>query len=310
MDLRQLATFQMVAALKSFTGAARALDYAQSTITNHIQALEQDLGVPLFDRNGKSVELTDAGERFLAYSQRLLDLAEESRASVSGYDDLAGALTIGAPETVCAYRLPAVLRQFRMEAPNTRLIFRPMAYERLFKGAKDGVIDVVFMLERSLRAPSLKIEQLTEEPLVIVAHAGHPLADAGSVSLADLKDEQLLLTERGCGYRGIFERALADAGVRQGTNMEFDSVDAIKQCVIGEVGIAILPRVAVEREIQEKRLTALPVVDARFSVYTQILWRRDKWISPTMALFLNICRDVLKPNQSSRVVNSFNNRGA
>src|SRR5216117_1031860 len=115
MDLRHLTTFRTVANLMSFSRAATSLDYAQSTITLHIQSLEDELGVPLFNRIGKKIELTEAGHRLLRYSERLLDLAEETVAGVSGQDDVSGTLTVGAPETICTYRLPQVLRQFRQQ---------------------------------------------------------------------------------------------------------------------------------------------------------------------------------------------------
>ncbi|MCI0394757.1 MAG: LysR family transcriptional regulator [Chloroflexi bacterium] len=293
MDLRQLKTFRMVATTLSFSRAAVALDYAQSTITAQIQGLEGELGVPLFNRLGRRVELTEAGLRLLAYSERLLDLEEETRLVVTGQQALSGTLTIGAPETVCTYRLPQVLRCYREEVPNVRLIFRPLPYAELLRSVRNGTVDVAFLLEQPIQASNLIVETLTREPLVVVATAGHPLAHQQTVNPRELEGEPLLLTERGCGYRSSFERALATEGVVAATNMEFDSVEAIKQCVIANVGVAILPLVAVEEEVREGKLSIVPWSEPDFVVYTQMIWHRDKWVSPAMAAFIRISREML-----------------
>src|SRR5436190_8129479 len=125
MDLRQLATFRMVATTLSFTQTAATLGYVQSSVTAQIQALETDLGVPLFDRLGKRVTLTDAGQRLLHYAEKMLDLAEEARSIVPGDTEPTGSLTISAPESLCAYRLPVVLNEFRKRYPQVRLMFLP-----------------------------------------------------------------------------------------------------------------------------------------------------------------------------------------
>jgi DNA-binding transcriptional LysR family regulator len=290
MNLQQLATFRMIASTGSFSRAAAALDYAQSTVTVHIQALESDLGTPLFDRLGRHVELTDAGHRLLAYSERLLDLAEETRLAVRGEPEVSGTLTIGAPETVCTYRLPRILRHYRSSAPGVRLIFRPLPLGGLVSGVKDGSVDVSFVLERPVKSSSLIVEPIVRERLVVVAAVDHPLAQIDRVSPTDLEGELLLLTEQGCGYRRMFERVLREAGVFPGSNLEFNSVEAIKQLVIADVGIAILPGVAVTRELADGELAVLNWVGQELVVYTQMVWHRDKWVSPAMQAFIDLVR--------------------
>jgi DNA-binding transcriptional LysR family regulator len=295
MDLRLLKTFQMVATTLNFSQAADALDYAQSTVTAQIQSLEAEMGVQLFNRVGRHVELTSAGRRLLEYSDRLLDLEEETRVVVGGAQDVSGTLTIGAPETVCTYRLPQVLRRFRQQMPGIRLIFRPLRPSQLADSIKTGIIDIAFLLEQNVQSGSLLVETLIPEPLAIVAAVDHPLALLDRVVPALLEGQPLLLTERGCGYRRIFESVLSEIGVLPTSNMEFDSVEAIKQCVIANVGIAMLPEVAVKRELDAGDLVRLPWFDERFFVYTHMLWHRDKWVSPAMEAFIALSREILIP---------------
>src|SRR5262249_14299225 len=138
MELRQLITFQAVASTLSFTRAAVLLNYAQSSVTAQIQALEEELGVPLFDRLGKRVVLTDAGQRLVRYADRMLNLADETRGVVSGGEVRGGTLTLSAIETLCTYRLPGILRQFRDQFPHVQLKFRPLSTIGLIRSVNEG----------------------------------------------------------------------------------------------------------------------------------------------------------------------------
>jgi DNA-binding transcriptional LysR family regulator len=293
MELRQLVTFRTVAQTLSFSRAATSLNYAQSTVSAQIQTLEDELGVSLFDRLGKSIILTDAGERLLGYAEKLLDLAGEARAVVSDGETLAGTLTISAPETLCTYRLPALLRRFRDRWPQVQLVFRPGYNADLERSIREGAMDVAFVMDEVLEAPNLVIEPLVTEPLLVLANPGHPLTRLPAVNFADLHDVPMILTERGCSYRALFERALAAAGSRLVTPMEFHSVEAIKQCVMAGIGITLLPLVAVAAEIDQGRLVPLHWAGRDLAVITQMIWHKDKWLSPALRAFLDMARQLL-----------------
>ena len=292
MELRQLRTFRAVATAASFTQAAVILNYAQSSVTAQIQALEQEMGVPLFDRLGRRVRLTEAGMRLLQYAGRILDLVDEAQASVSGSAPLEGVISIGAPETICTYRLPAVLRAFRDAYPQVRLSFRPMLDADLFHAVRSGAVDIGFLLQEPVKAEGLVVEGLILEPLLVLAGADHPLAREPAVGPADLSGQTLLLTENGCGYRHLFEQAVAQAGVYSVIKLEFNSVEAIKQCVAAGLGIAFLPRVAVSQELAQGRLCALPWGKS-FQVTTQLIYNKEKWLSPALNGFLALSRSML-----------------
>lgn len=300
MELRQLATFRLLATTLSFTRTANALGYVQSSVTAQIQALEEELGVPLFDRLGKRVALTDAGQQFLGYAERLLALAEEARAAVTGAQ-VAGSLTISAPETLCTYRLPALLQQFRARYPQVRLTFRPGPVGELRRRISEGLVDVAFLLDAPLHAAGLQVEPLVTELLCVVAPPDHPLAGAPCVQPADLAGEAILLTEVGCTYREMFTRSLAAAGVYPTTTLEFSSIEAIKQCVMAGMGITVLPAVAVAAETEQGRLVALRWAAPNFQMVTQMVWHKDKWLSPALQALLNLSREVLAPPAPQRV---------
>lgn len=295
MELRQLATFRSVAQHLNFTRAAAELDYAQSSVTAQIQALEEEIGLPLFDRVGRRVSLTEAGQRLLWYADRMLELAQEAKAVLAGATVPTGSLTISAPETICSYRLPAVLHEFKQKFPEVRLTFKPMPSNELRPAVSEGVLDVAFLLDELVHASNLNVEVLRDEPVCLVAPPNHRLSSLAAVKPANVEGEPLLLTEFNCSYRAVFKRALAEAGVYPNIVMEFGSVEAIKQCVIAGLGLTVLPAVAVQREIESGDLIALNWAGTPLKVALQMAWHRDKWISPALNEFLCLARRRLTP---------------
>jgi DNA-binding transcriptional LysR family regulator len=291
LDLRQLQTFRAAAERGSFTRAAAALGYVQSNVTAHIQALEAELGVPLFDRVGRQVILTDAGRRLLDYAGRLLALAEEARQAVS--ETTAGEVTIGAPETLCTYRLPALLRAARERLPQVRVVFRPLPATQLRQHVRAGSLDLAFTLEPRRETAGLRVEPLADEPVLLLAPPGHPLVKEPEVRPIQIAREPVLLTEAGCAYRALFEQALAEAGEMPGETLEFSSVEAIKQCVIAGMGLAVLPAVAVAGEVARGDLAPLAWTGPALDVTTQLVWNAERWCSPALGSFLALARSSL-----------------
>ena len=296
MELRQLTTFRSVAQALSFTAAAQALGYAQSSVTVHVQALEQELGTPLFDRLGRRVALTDAGERLLRYAERILDLVHEAQHALSDEEEPGGTLTITAPETIVSYLLPSLMRTYRQRYPRVLFRFRPLPVADLRRSAAEGAVDVAFVVDRLTRSTSLHTEPLRPEPLLIVAPPRHPLARRELVRPEDLEGETVLLKDPTCTYRALFQEAMTAAGVRDYDYLEFATVEAIKQCVIADMGVSVLAAVAVEEEIAAGRMVALPWSVPDFRLWTQMVWRTDRWVSPALQAFLALAHELLGPS--------------
>ena len=296
MEIRQLRTFQAVAQMLSFNRAAERLHYAQSSISAQIQALEEELDVKLFDRLGRRILLTEAGERLLQYTGKILDLADETRAEVVRSKEPEGALTIRVPESFCVHRVPPVVKQFRSRFPKVRLSFITCAVENLQKDLRKGITDLAFLLTESIQAADLEAEALGFEHIMLVASPEHPLAAKPEIQTRDLEGETILLSKVDCSYRRSFEQILDQGNVRTGTTLEFNSVEAIKQCVMEGVGITILPEIAVAREIAQGRLAALTWGEGEMEVALLMIWYRERWRSPSLEAFMAMTREVLKAN--------------
>lgn len=293
MDLRHLETFRTVATEQSFTRAAEVLSYAQSSVTAQIQSLEAELGVPLFERLGKRISLTTAGEQLLPYAGRIRDLVDEARASVRLDGAPAGTLVIGSAETLCTYRLPAILRAFRKNYPEVQLTIHAGEPEDARKDLASGQIDVAIQFGDDDDDDSgLHAVDLVAEPLSVVAAPDHPLAGKLRVTARELARSTAILTENQCGYRRLYEAHLRRAGFDPVSTLNFNSVEAIKQCVIAGLGISILPTVAVERELARGSLTRLNVT-LQAEIRTKLTYRREKWLSPTLRAFIDQARQTL-----------------
>lgn len=294
MELRQLNTFRAVARTLSFTRTAELLNYAQSSVTAQVQALEDELSTPLFERLGRRIILTEAGRRLLEYAERLLQLEEEARAEVSGRGEPSGALVIGAVESLCTYRLPGVIRRFQERFSQVQLLLKPGLCADLRKGVGEGSLDLAFTMEAPDTLTTLVARDLVAEEILVLAHPHHPLAALPSVAPADFGGVLVLQTEIGCGYRSLFDRMMAEAGVSPGPVLEFGSVEAIKQMVMAGLGYTVLPRISVQQELAQGRIVALPFVRRDdLCVVTQVYWHREKWLSPALRAFLETVNEVL-----------------
>lgn len=288
MELRQLIIFRAAATHLSFSRAAVSLNYVQSNVTTQIQVLEEDLGVRLFDRLGRRVVLTDAGRQLLRYTDQILELVDEARSAIATGQEPAGTIVLAAPETLCIYRLPPLLTRFHKRFPRVRVLFQPIPVADLQRSLGEGVVDVAFALDTPLRAADLVIEPLVREPLLVVAPLNHHLVGAAKVGTADLQGEPIILVE-GCTYRTWFKQTLNAAGMYPSLNLAMNSVEAIKQCVIVGMGITILPAVTVSAELAGGKLAPVNWTE-EFGAITQMLWHKDKRLSPALSAFLDLAR--------------------
>ncbi len=294
MEIRQLKSFRTVANFLSFNKAAEQLNYAQSSVSAQIQALEEDLGVQLFDRLGKRIQLTDTGMLLLQYANKILDLVDETQSTVTGDLEPVGSLTIRIPESFGVHRLPPVLKAFHSRFPNVHLNFITCAHEGLGKDLRKGVTDLAFLLSEGISAPDLDVETLGFESVVLVSGPDHPLSAKRSVHTRDLAGATILFSRVDCSYRKSFEQILKDEEVDRFNKFEFNSVEVIKHSVMAGLGISILPEIAVAEEVRQKRLVILPWSEGAIEVAVLMIWFRDRWISPTLSAFMEVTRNVIR----------------
>ncbi len=258
MDLGQLEAFIQVAAARSFSRAAEALGLTQPSVTARIQSLERDLQETLFDRNGHGVRLTDVGASFLPHAQRVLEALQDGRDAVQSLRALeAGTLRLGAAPTVSTYVLPELLKEFRSRYPRLEVSVRTEYSDQIARMVLADEVQVG--LERTIAHSDVVIVPLYRDEVVLVTVPSHPFAARGAVPVGEIAGEPLLMFNRGSSYAALVHGALREAGVRAEPAMELDNMEATKQMVLEGLGIALLPQVAVEREVRRGELSLVRV---------------------------------------------------
>ena len=246
MELRHLQTFHAAVHHGSFVRAAESLKYAQSTITLQVQQLEQDLGVKLFERDGRRLRLTEAGRLLRDRTERLLEgvtSLRETMAALATGD--AGFVRFGAIEPAASRRLAPLLVQFSQERPNVRLSLEVSGTVSVSERVASGELDAGLCSPPSGRL-SLRFEPLFVEPMALLLPADHPLGSALLVDLEALRELRLLLPDAGCAYRELIERSLGEHGFSPRVQFEISSVGVLARAVQAGMGAAILPIAAAD----------------------------------------------------------------
>ncbi len=245
MEFRHLQTFQAIAQAGSFLKAAAKLQYAQSTITLHIQQLENELGVKLFSRRGKRTELTVAGRTLLSHADQLLYRAAQLQQAMT---DLvageAGQLRIGSVEPVASVHLPAILVQFCRQHPKVRLTLEVGVTKVISQQVAAGNLDLAVCSPPAANL-GLAFEFLFQDPISLLIPTTHPLAKASAITVASLAEERLILTEEYCPYREVLEKALLPYGINPFAGIEVMSLEALKQMVHHGLGMGVMPTAAI-----------------------------------------------------------------
>jgi DNA-binding transcriptional LysR family regulator len=241
MDIRHLKTFEAVLRQGSFGGAARALRLAQPTVTLHIQELEQELGMPLFDRRGRQRRRTAAGDLLAERALPILDALDAMTRSMSELaDGRSGLLRIGSIEPSASQRITPLLVRLRRERPALRVRMEVGGTAGVSRGVADGELDLGLCSAPPAEL-SLRFEPLFSEEMVLLVPRRHRLARARTRRARDLEGEPMLLTDQGCAYRRAIEAALQQRGVRPQWVLESGSSASLREAVRLGWGLAFLP---------------------------------------------------------------------
>ncbi|MBQ8507438.1 MAG: LysR family transcriptional regulator [Clostridia bacterium] len=287
MDLRSLNTFIHVAETKSFTRAAERLGYSQPTISLQIKQLEQEMGVALFDRIGHTVSLTDAGHGALAYAQRICQLSQEMVNGSNLHQEPRGRIRLAMADSLC---VPLVLRGFadlRAAHPGISLQVVTAGTGEMFRKLDHNEVDMVCTLDSHIYNSSYVIASEEKIGVHFIAASSNPLAAKKRVTIHDLLPHPFLLTEKGMSYNRLLEEQLARDSLEIQPILEIGSADLICQLVEADLGLSFLPDYVTEEAVQAGRIVRLNVEGLDVELWKQLLYRRDKWMSPPMRAILD-----------------------
>jgi DNA-binding transcriptional LysR family regulator len=306
MELRQLRYFVAIAQRRHFTAAAEAIGVAQPALSQQIRLLERELGVQLFDRSGRRIRLTPAGEALLIRAERILIEVANAQSELAEYAGaVRGRVVVGTLPSLAEHQLPPLVAAFHVRHPGLELVLREERTARLLELLAAGEVDLALLHHATTAAnatPTLTLEPLFTEELVAAVGAGHPLAirlkspihggfRGPPLPLADLRDEDFILTKSGSAIRDTIIAACAIAGFAPHIAFESGAAATVRALAAAGLGVAILPRS--EAQIAPQSLIAITLTP-QLTRTVALAWPTARRHPPATAAFLALAREALR----------------
>ncbi len=270
---RRLQVFHTVARLLSFTKAAETLHMTQPAVTFQVRQLEEYFNTRLFDRTHNRISLTEAGDRVYGYSDRIFDLYSEMENSVREMTgEIRGALTIGASTTIAEYMLPSLLGDFGTRYPEVTIHLRVSNSEGIVSMVENNTIDLG-VIEAPVGNKNLVVEVCRKDQLVAIVPPNHELANRESVVITELLEYPFICREEGSGTREVINECLSqNSNATLNISMELGSPEAVKGAVEAGMGISVVSRATIQKELKLDTLRAInlePKLERPFSFVHQ-----------------------------------------
>lgn len=271
------------------TKAAAALHMTQPAVSLAIKELEQYYGVVLFDRIGRRLKLSEAGQQFREYATHICDMFDHLEKGMRDWDTL-GILRIGSSITIGSQFLPGYEKAFSRQYPGTRLrtLVAPSAI--LERKLLNNELDFA-LVEGVIRSPSLITEPYMQDKLTVIAPADGSFSPWQTISIEEFRQQNFLLRETGSGTRDLFDQVIARAGFTVEPVWEAVSTTALVNAVINGLGIAVLPHRMLSGPLERGEVVGLHVEGLDFSRHFHITYHKEKFLTGSARAFLDLCRN-------------------
>ena len=287
MEIRNLISFMHVAEMNSFTKAAEALGYSQSTISFQIKQLETELNCLLFERINHTITLTDKGNELLKYAHKINALTDEFMETINSPKELHGLIHFVSPDSVCEDMLLTNYLDFHRTYPKIDLKFTNADTGVMFSMLDSNEADAIITLDNHIYQKDYVIAK--EEPVEMhfVANPNSVFASKKNISINDIADQPFILTEKSMGYRRSFDKELAKRSIEIIPVLEVGRTDIITKLLEeNDDCISYLPYFATDRKVKEGKLVYLDVCDIKTDIWKQLIYHKNKWLSNSMKAFL------------------------
>jgi DNA-binding transcriptional LysR family regulator len=292
MDFDHLTTFLEIAKTGSFSRAGQKLFRSQPAVSAQIRQLEQEYGQKLFDRVGKTVKLTAAGEALIVYANRLLNLKEESLRAVTDLSSSPrGTLQIGANEATCLYVLPDLFAAYHRQYPAVQISIYRNFSRKVIEKIEDGSVDVG-IVTLPVKSPSLKIHSIFRDRLMLMVSASNPLARMKSVTLSEVADQPQIVPKTGY-TRQVFDKLFRPHRAKLRITMELASVGMIKRFVAAGLGVSIISESFAKDEVRSGEAKLIAISDAPLTRELGLVYRRDRTLPRAAAAFVTLLRQQI-----------------
>ena len=293
MNLQQLNVFVLTVQTGKLSTVAELLKIKQPTVTFHLNWLQDKLGVKLFEQPQlKRWILTDAGEAFYHYAHQIIQLSEQAEQVMNDYkNNKRGKLQLGASQTTASYILPPYLAQFQKEHNRMYISLVVHKAPTILEEVKNYKLDLGVIAYGKLYDPELTIIPIMEDELVLIMHKDHPLRIKKNIKPFELSQYAFILHEKQAVSHTLAVKWMLENGIRLNIIMEIGSIQTIKEAVELNIGVAILPKLSVEKEIKEGRFFSQPLPNYVNERYIYLIYRKNQHFSPMMQDFLKFLKE-------------------
>ena len=289
MDIKNLITFIHVAELNSFTKAAKTLGYSQSTISFQIKQLESELDSQLFERIHHTIALTEKGREVLNYAHQINKLTQELEKNMQEQPSVNGHIRLAMADSLCDSLLNEKFLDFRKQYPGISLKIIAAGTEEMFRLLNHNEADMILTLDNHIYNTEYVIVKEEKMGIHFVANPQCPIAQSDIISIQELTKHSFILTEKGMSYRRLMDEKLAEMSLEIQPVLEIGSTNLICSLVEQGAGISFLPDYVTENSIAAGKMVFLNVDDFEIEVWKQLLYHRDKWVSPQMESVIQYC---------------------
>lgn len=293
MDFDQLITFIEVAKLGNFSRAGQKVFRSQSAVSAQVRQLEQEYGEKLFDRAGKTVRLTPAGEVLFEYAGRLIALRNESQRAVADQDTIPrGALAIGANEATCLYVLPEVFAEYTRQYPQVQITIYRNFSRKILERVEEGSLDVG-IVTLPVRSPALKVHKLYRDPLMLMVASSSELSGCSSATVGQIAEYPLIFPKTG-HTRKLLDQLFRPYQSKMRLAMELPSVGMIKAFVSAGLGVSIISASFARDEVRSGVVKLLELKDTKLWRELGLVYRTDRTLPRAATAFIELCRQRQK----------------
>lgn len=298
MDIRNLRTFIRVAELNNFTKAAQSMGYSQSAVTVQMQQLENELGIPLFDRIGKNIKLNQYGLNFVDYAIRVIEAMEKAENFATDSRHMKGYIRFGIVDSILNACFISILPEFNRRYPNINVNVTVSSAREIETKIRMNELDFAYLLD--YKVPRKEWVRLREEiePIIFVCNPGNPLAEKKEVPFEELIAQPLILMPPGEGYRYLFDDELAKRNLFASPSIEIANTETIIKIVLKENYVTMLPIFVAREYVRSGQLCALNTPATDMQQWSQLVYLKGKAITPQMQVFIDTVMELLPPLQT------------
>lgn len=288
MNTKNLLTFKTILETGSFQKAADKLSYTQSTVTFQIKQIEEELSIKLFEKIGRKMVLTQAGKDVLPYVDTILQGAEQISNYGKSLSEITGSLKLAIPDSILIYTMQPFIQAFLHEAPNIQLVINSLQSGEVNQSVMDGISDIGINCEKENYPDTIVHKKAGKYRVLLVAS---PFVNNNLLDFTtphQRKPFSLICNEPDGYYQLEMNKYLTKKDIVLNPYMKVQSIEAVKRCVMNNLGIAVVPSYSVIEELKNGSLKLIKTELDEKNFNSIYLYHKNKWISPQMKLALNL----------------------